>query len=73
MYVFGSGRGGRLVGERIGFGLYQFWRNMRKVGYVSCVWFRWCGWCWGSGPLGPRLEECGGVMFVCVVSLDYLC
>ena len=31
------GRGGTCwgrVGDRIGFGLYQFWRNMRKVGYV---------------------------------------
>ena len=41
MYVFGSGQGARcwwLVGERIGFGLYQSWRNMGKVGYVYvCV------------------------------------
>ena len=38
--MFGSGRGGRCwgrVGDRIGFGLYQFWRNLGKVGHVSCV------------------------------------
>ena len=26
---------GGVGGDRIGFGLYQFWRNMGKVGYVS--------------------------------------
>ena len=23
------------MSERIGFGIYKFWRNMQKVGYVS--------------------------------------
>ena len=65
----------RLVGERIGFGLYQFWRHMGKVGYVSVFWLRWCGWCWGEwmGGLGHGLRGWCGVMSVCVLSLDYLC
>ena len=43
------------MGDRIGFGLNQFWKNMVKVGYVSVFWLRWCGWCWGrvGGRLGP--------------------
>ena len=46
---------GGVVGERIGFGFYQFWRNMWNVGYVSVFWLRWCGWCWGrvGGRPGP--------------------
>ena len=55
MYVFGSGGlGGAGVSDRIVFGLYQFWRNMGKVGYVSVFWLQWCGWCWGewAGGLG---------------------
>ena len=40
---------------------------MGKVGYVSVFWLRWCGW-----AAWPRVWE-GGVMSVCVVSLDYLC
>ena len=62
-------------GERIGFGLYQFWRNMGKVGYVSVFWLWWCGWCWGrvGGWLGPGSRRVGGVMSVCVVSLESLC
>ena len=59
----------------IGFGLYPFWRNMGKVGYVSMIWLRWCGWCWGR--VGGRLGQGSGsvcvVMYVCVVSLDSLC
>ena len=79
---------GWVGGDRIGFGLYQFWRNMGKVGYVSV--FRWCGWChslslhinierYGGvggewvGGLGQGLGGWGGVMSVCVVSLDSLC
>ena len=34
---------GVVGGERIGFGLYQFWRNMGKVGYVSVFWCRGVG------------------------------
>ena len=69
MYMFGSGRGGScrgLVGDRIGFGLYQFWRNMGKVGYVSVFWLRLCGWCWGEwiGGLGQGLGGWGCVMSV---------
>ena len=33
---------GGVGGEMIGFRLYQFWRNMGKVGYVSVFWLRWC-------------------------------
>ena len=46
--ALGSGMGGSCwgcMGDRIGFGLYQFWRNMGKMGYVSVFWLRWCGWC----------------------------
>ena len=49
---------------------------VRKVGYVSVFWLWWCGWCWGSGwvcSLSQGLGGWGGVMSVCVVSLDYLC
>ena len=49
----------------IGFGLYQFWRNKGKVGYVSVFWLRWCGmggvggeW---VGGLGQGLGGWGGV------------
>ena len=50
----------------IGFGLYQFWRNMGKVG--SVFWLQWCGWAsWA------RDWESGWCLSVCVVSLDYLC
>ena len=55
-----------VMGERIGFGLYQSWRNMGKVGYVSVFLLRWCGWClgeWGSG-LGQGLGV--GCCYVCV-------
>ena len=54
----------------IGFGLYQSWRNMGKVG--SVFWLRWCGGGVVGGQLGSERGR-GGVMFVCVVSLDYLC
>ena len=66
MYVFGSG-----WGDWIGFGLYQFRKNMRKVGYVcllvAVVWVvlgesGWAAW-----------VRVGGVMSVCVVSLDFMC
>ena len=40
-----------VVGDRIGFGLYQFWKNMGKVG--SVFWLRLCGSCWGR--VGGRL------------------
>ena len=52
---------GGVGGERIRFGLYQFWRNMGTVGYVSVFWLRvvlvlgesgWAAW--------PRVWE-GGV------------
>ena len=38
-------------------------------------WCEWCGWCWGreGGRLWPGSGKVGGVMSVCVVSLDYLC
>ena len=56
MYVFGSGRGGRCwggVGDRIGFGRYQFWRNMGK--WDMCL-------CFGCGDLGGvRGEWVGGL------------
>ena len=50
----------------IGFGLYQFWRNMGEMGYVSVFWL-WVG------ALSQGLGGWGGVMSVCVVSLDSLC
>ena len=66
-----------VVGERIGFGLYQSWRNRGKVEYVSVFWLRWCGYCWGGGVVCgwsfPRSRRVGGVKSVFVVSLDYLC
>ena len=50
---------------------------MGKVGYVSVFWLRWCGvvgvggeW---VGGLGQGLRGLGGVVPVCVVSLDSLC
>ena len=68
---------GGVVGDRIGFGLYQFWRNMGKVGYVSVFCLRWCvcrgvGGEWVGG-LVQGLGGWGGVMNVCVMSLDSLC
>ena len=59
----------------IGIGLYQFWRNMGKVGYVSVFRLWWCGWCWGRlvGGLDQGLGGWDGVMYVYVVSLDSLC
>ena len=43
VYVFGSGRGERCGGERIGFGLYQSCRNRGSMGHVSVFGLRWCG------------------------------
>ena len=50
--------------ERIGFGLYQSWRNMGKVGYVSVLWLRWSlgG---AGGRLGPGSGRVGWC-YVCV-------
>ena len=47
------------VRERIGFWLYQFWRNMGKVGF----WLRWWGW----GRVGGRLEPGSGRVGYCYV------
>ena len=60
------------MGDRIGFRLYQFWRNMGKMGYVFlvAVVLVVMG---ESGRLGTGSGRVGGVMSVCVVSLDYLC
>ena len=44
--------------ERIGFGLYQSWRNMGKVGYVSVFCLQWV--------VGLGLGGWGVVMSVCV-------
>ena len=66
-----DGRGGKCWGERIVFGLYQSWRNMGKLGYVTMFWLRWC---WGGGSVKAAWALVWeGVMSVCVVSLDYLC
>ena len=62
------------MGNRIGFGVYQFWRNMGT--WDMCL-------CFGCGGVGGVGEECVcglgqgmgwwiGVMSVCVVSLDSL-
>ena len=58
----------------IGVGLYQFWWNMGKVGYVrfSCGGVGVVGGEWVIS-LGQGLGKWGGVMSRCVVSLDYLC
>ena len=60
------------MGDRIGFRLYQFWRNMGKMGYVFlvAVVLVVMG---ESGRLVTGSGRVGGVMSVCVVSLDYLC
>ena len=34
------------MGDGIGFGFYQFWKNMGKVGYVSVFSLRLCGRCY---------------------------
>ena len=49
MYVFGSGRCGWRVDERIGFGLYQSSGDRGSVGHVSVIWLRWCRWGVGRG------------------------
>ena len=43
-----------------------------KVGYVSVFWLWWCWWRVG-GRFGPGSGRVGGVISVCVVSLDSLC
>ena len=63
------------MGDWIGFGLYQFWRNMGKVRYVSVF---GCGGVCGVGEewVGGLCQGMGGycgVMSVGVVSLDSLC
>ena len=60
VYVFGSWRCGRCwgrVGELIGFGFYQSYRNRGRMGYVSLLWLRWC---WGKwvGGLSRRVGWC---------------
>ena len=51
---------GGVGGERIGFGHYQFWRNIGKVGYVSVFWLRLC-----ECAAWARVREgLGGVMSV---------
>ena len=52
------------MGDRIGFVIYQFWRNIGKVGYVTVFGLRWCGWGVGRG-LGPGSGEVGWC-YVCV-------
>ena len=54
------------MGDRIGFGLYQFWGSMGICAcvLVAVVWV---------GVLGQGLGGWCGVMSVCVVSLDSLC
>ena len=68
MYVFGSGQGGRCwgrLGDMIGFGLYQFWRNMGKREYVSfgCGGVDGVGGEW-VGCMGQGLGGWGIVMVV---------
>ena len=60
------GAGREVWGERIGLGIYQSCRNKGSVGHVSVL-----RWCLGSVYVAWASE--GGVMSVCVVSLDYLC
>ena len=64
---------GGVGGERIGFGLYQSWRNMGKLGYVSvfgCGGVVWVVLGGVAGRLGPGSGRVGNVF---VVILDYLC
>ena len=78
MYVFGSGRGGRYWGEWIGFGLYQSWMNMGKVGYVcvfvEVVWVVLGGGEW-MGGLGDGLILCvdGRSRYLYIVLDGYRC
>ena len=75
MYVFGSGRGGRCWGE---------WVTGLGLGFTNSggTWGKWdmclrfgCSGVGGEwvGGLGQGLGGWGGVMSVCVVSLDSLC
>ena len=48
------------------------------MGYESVFGLLWFGWCWGRVggwvfSLSQGLRGWGGVMSVCVVSLDSLC
>ena len=52
------------VCDRIGFGPYQFWRNMGNVVYVSVFWLRWC---WGRE--GGRLLPGSGRVVLCLCVL----
>ena len=59
------------MGERIGFGLYQSCRNRGSVIHVCCGGMGVLGeW---LGGLSQGIGGWGGVMYVCVVILDYLC
>ena len=58
MFLALGGVGG-VRGEIIGFGLYQSWRNMGKVGCV-CFGFGGVGGVGGGGGLGP-----GGMVVLC--------
>ena len=67
-----GGVGGEWV-TRLGLG---FTSSGGTWGKWEVFWLRWCGWCWGRvvERLGPGSERVGWcVMYVCVVSLDYLC
>ena len=48
------------MGKRIGFELYQSWRNRGSVGHMSVFSLQSCRWRVGRG-LGPGLEGWGGV------------
>ena len=67
MYVFGSGRVWGWVSEMIGFGFYQSWRNMGKVGYVcvlvAVVWVVLEEWVFPWA----RVLEGGVVLCLCVL------
>ena len=59
------------MGDRIGFGLNQFWRNMRKVGYVCvliAVELGESGW-----AVWARVWEVGVVLCLCVLCVWILC
>ena len=47
--MYGSGRRGWRVDERIGFRLYQSCGNRGNVEHVSVIWLRWCRWGVGMG------------------------
>ena len=62
-----------LGSENIGFRLYQSCDNMGSVVRVSVFVLRWCGLYRGKWVVDWVMICKGGVMSLCVVSLESLC